>query len=102
MKPAGITCPAACRQAPRSKPCGQPTASYAPSAPSLPTAPPALPPIAEPEEELQLRGLLRSFSVAPGKPMAQAGLPRNASLPLLTDKKCRGGNAAAALLSLRG
>jgi hypothetical protein len=51
-----------------------------------------------------MRGLMRSFSLAPSKQsiMQHAGLPRNASLPLLTDKKCRGGNAAAALLSLRG
>ena len=45
--------------------------------------------------------LLRTASLAPPKPMAAAGgsLPRIASLPLLTDKKCRGGYAAAALLS---
>lgn len=79
------------------RPCRRPPARLAEPITHLP---PALP--AEPEEELHLRGLLRSFSVAPGKPLAQpAGLPRNASLPLLTDKKCRGGRAAAALLSLR-
>lgn len=61
--------------------------------------------ITEADEELQQRigGLLRSASMASAKRVVQLpGLPRNASLPLLTDKKTRGGSAAAALLSLQG